>query len=983
LCVSEYDGKNTAAKNGSKKSIKKAIASRTTEDIDMKVPVSDEGIPIVKKKGKTNGKKTAIIKEESEDSESDVPLAKLMSGKDSEVDIKKPTIKTTSKNVANAKMPDSQRKKKKEDSPEESMSAKKRGKQKVKEEDSDNEDDEEFKWWNQQNDNNDGSDKWTTLEHNGVYFPPPYVPHNVKMKYDGKEITLEPEAEEVASFYAAMLGTDYVTNETFNKNFFKDWQKVLKKSKNNHPIKDFEKCDFTPIFEYFEQEKERKKNMSKEEKAKLKEEKIKLEEKYGYCLLDGRKEKVGNFRIEPPGLFRGRGAHPKTGSLKFRVQPEQVTINIGKGAKIPSPPAGHKWAGVIHDPTVTWLATWKENVNDNIKYVFLAANSSLKGLSDMKKFEKARELKKHIGKIRNDYQANLRHKNTATRQMATAMYLIDRLALRAGNEKDTNEEADTVGCCSLRPEHVTLIPPNTVRFDFLGKDSIRYINTVEVEDQVFRNLSIFMKGKDEPEDLIFDRVNTQELNKHLSSYMKGLTAKVFRTYNASHTFQTQLNDLTQEDSSVAEKIFAYNQANRQVAILCNHQRSVSKAHGNQMSKIEDKIKAFKYQRMKLKKAILALEPKLRKKRSELLEEESDLDEEWIIEYEKQLMEKERERVQLKALLHEVDQKEKELERERISGKVEPKKGLTVEKAEEKIQTLNAKIKETKLLKDDKESNKTTALGTSKINYIDPRISAAWCLKYKVPYEKIFNKSLRDKFKWAMDIVDADWRAIQKKKTNMIENAALIKQGAEARVYTATFLTRTAIIKERFPKTYRHPILDNKLTTRRVLQEARCLFKCYRSGVDTPILYFVDIENNAIYMEFVKGKTLKDLITEIGEWSSKQLTKKIGIALSKMHAADVIHGDLTTSNLLLRESNNSLVVIDFGLSYISSLPEDKAVDLYVLEKTFLSTHPNSEAMFAAILETYKSNYKASKDILSKLAEEGVSEVWLDNINLRRL
>ncbi|CAG8656449.1 1839_t:CDS:10, partial [Dentiscutata erythropus] len=774
---SEYDDKNTVTKNGSKKSIKK-------EDIEMKVPVSDEDIPIVKRKGKTNGKKTTIIKKESEDSDSDVPLAKLKSGKgkaaenkaktgtdkeaevkldkklqvkakrkrndsDSEADNKKQTAKTASKNVANTKKSDTQRKKKKEDSPDESMSAKKRGKQKVKEEDSDNEEDDEFKWWTQQNDNNDGTDKWTTLEHNGVYFPPPYVPHKVKMKYDGKEVTLEPEAEEVASFYAAMLGTDYVTNETFNKNFFKDWVKVLKKSKNNPPIRDFEKCDFTPIYEYFEQEKERKKNMSKEEKAKLKEEKIKLEEKYGFCFLDGRKEKVGNFRIEPPGLFRGRGAHPKTGSLKLRVQPEQVTINIGKGTKIPSPPQGHKWAGVIHDPTVTWLATWKENVNDNIKYVFLAANSSLKGLSDMKKFDKARELKKHIAKIRNDYQTNLRHKNTATRQMATAMYLIDRLALRAGNEKDTNEEADTVGCCSLRPEHVKLIPPNTVTFDFLGKDSIRYINTVEVEDQVFRNLAIFMKGKDEPDDLIFDRINTQELNKHLSSYMKGLTAKVFRTYNASYTFQKQLKELTKGDNSIAEKTFAYNQANRQVAILCNHQRSVSKAHGNQMSKIEDKIKALKYQRMKLKKSILTLEPRLKKKRSDLLEEESDLDEEWIIEYEKQLMEKEREKVQ-------IDQKEKELQKERTSGRVDPKKGLTVDKADEKIQTLTAKIKETKLLKDDKESNKTTALGTSKINYIDPRISAAWCLKYKVPYEKIFNKSLRDKFKWAMDVVDADW-----------------------------------------------------------------------------------------------------------------------------------------------------------------------------------------------------------------------------------
>ncbi|RIB13082.1 hypothetical protein C2G38_2041287 [Gigaspora rosea] len=109
---------------------------------------------------------------------------------------------------------------------------------------------------------------------------------------------------------------------------------------------------------------------------------------------------------------------------------------------------------------------------------------------------------------------------------------------------------------------------------------------------------------------------------------------------------------------------------------------------------------------------------------------------------------------------------------------------------------------------------------------------------------------------------------------------------------------------------------------------------------------------------------------MGELSSskyEELTTKIGVALAKMHSADVIHGDLTTSNLLLRESNNSLVVIDFGLSYISSLPEDKVVDLYVLEKTFLSTHPNSESMFTSILDIYKNNYKASKDILSKLAE----------------
>lgn len=118
-----------------------------------------------------------------------------------------------------------------------------------------------------------------------------------------------------------------------------------------------------------------------------------MEEKYLECILDGRKEKVGNFRVEPPGLFRGRGTHPKTGKVKQRVMPEQVTINIGKGAPVPAPPPGHKWAKVIHDNTVTWLATWKENINGNIKYVMLAPTSSLKSMSDFKKFEKARELK--------------------------------------------------------------------------------------------------------------------------------------------------------------------------------------------------------------------------------------------------------------------------------------------------------------------------------------------------------------------------------------------------------------------------------------------------------------------------------------------------------------------------------------------------------------------------------------------------------------
>ncbi|CAG8591317.1 1227_t:CDS:2 [Ambispora leptoticha] len=209
---------------------------------------------------------------------------------------------------------------------------------------------------------------------------------------------------------------------------------------------------------------------------------------------------------------------------------------------------------------------------------------------------------------------------------------------------------------------------------------------------------------------------------------------------------------------------------------------------------------------------------------------------------------------------------------------------------------------------------------------------------------------------------------------MIDNGVLIKQGAEARIYIAPFLTRKAIVKERFSKSYRHPILDKKLTARRVTQEARCLYKCRRSGLDTPVVYFVDTENSTIYMEYVEGKTVKDILQEQSDddeetsrLKNEEIANNIGIALANMHAADVIHGDLTTSNLLCRDLTGSLVVIDFGLSYVSILPEDKAVDLYVLERTFTSTHPNSETMFAPILEIYTKKYKDSGPVISKLEE----------------
>ena len=104
----------------------------------------------------------------------------------------------------------------------------------------------------------------------------------------------------------------------------------------------------------------------------------------------------------------------------------------------------------------------------------------------------------------------------ADRQRATAVYLIDELALRAGNEKG-EDEADTVGCCSLKYEHITLKPPRTVIFDFLGKDSIRFYNEVEVDEQVFKNLKIFKKAPKKDGDEVFDRLKVRPPSSSSSS----------------------------------------------------------------------------------------------------------------------------------------------------------------------------------------------------------------------------------------------------------------------------------------------------------------------------------------------------------------------------------------------------------------------------------------------------------------------------------
>ncbi|KAH7162702.1 hypothetical protein B0J13DRAFT_669378 [Dactylonectria estremocensis] len=727
---------------------------------------SDDDVPLAKSSAKKRQSNGASAKRKSngvkkEESDSDAPIAK------------KSKAATLAKKGARA-TPAKATKKAKE---------------------SDNEE-EEFAWWNEPKPQ-DESIKWRTLEHNGVLFAPEYesLPKNIKLIYDGKPVTLGLEAEEAATFWAAMMtsgSSHHLDNPVFRENFFNDFSDFVERGGgaidakgNKVKITTLDKCDFSKMFEYLSAKLEatKTKNMSKEDKEAAKAKKDKLEEPYLHCMWDGRKQKVGNFRVEPPSLFRGRGEHPKTGKIKTRVWPEHITINIGKDATVPTPPAGHKWKAIQHDQKATWLAMWQENINGAYKYVMLGAASDIKGQSDFKKFEKARELKKFIGKIRKEYTKELKSEVMADRQRATAMYLIDKLALRAGNEKDTENEADTVGCCSLKYEHITLEPPNKVTFDFLGKDSIRYNETAHVEAQVFKNLKLFKKAPKTNGDDLFDRLNTSQLNKHLASYMPGLTAKVFRTYNASWTMSELLKELGKDPrsrGSVAEKVKLYNDCNRKVAILCNHKRTVGAGHEVQMQKLGDRVKGLRYQKWRVKKMILDIDPTQKKKKGAAwFELDEDLDEDWILEHQQFLVEEQRTKItkkfekdneklkankekpmpdkELKERLLTVKELEAKFKKENKSKKVVAEgRGPTVEKFIGQIEKLDERVKTLELQAEDRDGNKEVALGTSKMNYIDPRLTVVFSKKFDVPIEKFFSKTLRDKFRWAIKSVeDAD------------------------------------------------------------------------------------------------------------------------------------------------------------------------------------------------------------------------------------
>lgn len=429
--------------------------------------------------------------------------------------------------------------------------------------------------------------QWTSLSHFGVSFPEAYKPdpRTSQLRISGETITMNPAQEEMAVAWAKKIGTPYVEDPVFQSNFLSDFLQLFPDKFKNTRITDIV---FPTLPEKIELTKEQKKALAAERKKK----RLEMKEKFGYAIVDGVRTEIANWVVEPPGLFMGRGQHPMRGHWKPRITEEDITLNMDESA---TPPPG-KWK-IIHAPDCMWIACWTDKLSSKVKYVWLHDSSSIRQARDKSKYDKALDLEKTIDVVRNYISASMKSKDLKVRRIATASFLIDRLTMRVGDEKD-EDEADTVGASTLRVEHLKF-RENAVDFDFFGKDYVRWQKTLEVEprDRVaIENLKQFTKGKS-PQDLIFDGVTSRHVNEFLSKAAPGLTAKVFRTYHATSVVKSYLKKHNKFEKGTPEfdKLYQAKLANLEAAVRCNHKRTPPKTFEQSLQKKEDRLKELQQQ----------------------------------------------------------------------------------------------------------------------------------------------------------------------------------------------------------------------------------------------------------------------------------------------------------------------------------------------------------------------------------------------------
>ncbi len=187
-------------------------------------------------------------------------------------------------------------------------------------------------------------------------------------------------------------------------------------------------------------------------------------------------------------------------------------------------------------------------------------------------------------------------------------------------------------------------------------------------------------------------------------------------------------------------------------------------------------------------------------------------------------------------------------------------------------------------------------------------------------------------------------------------------GAEAFIFKIDFFGEDAVLKIRIKKDYRDPKIDSMIRMKRTQTESFLLNKVKTVGIPAPTLLFLDLNNHYLILEYIKGVLLKNAL-RTGKVDWRKVAIKMGEDVAKMHEIDIVHGDLTTSNIFC--TNSGLIYFDFGLGEITKELEDKAVDIELLYRVMRSTHPEiSDRFMEEFLRSYRGSYSAAPDVISR-------------------
>ena len=195
---------------------------------------------------------------------------------------------------------------------------------------------------------------------------------------------------------------------------------------------------------------------------------------------------------------------------------------------------------------------------------------------------------------------------------------------------------------------------------------------------------------------------------------------------------------------------------------------------------------------------------------------------------------------------------------------------------------------------------------------------------------------------------------------------IIYQGAEAKICKSKYMDYDVVEKRRISKSYRIKEIDKQLISSRTREEAKLMIEARKYGVSVPIIYDIDLEKGIITMDYIKGNRVKDILNSLKEEERASICKKIGENIAKMHNNDIIHGDITTSNMILMD--DMIHFIDFGLGEKNSEIEAKGVDLHVLMEAINSTHSKYSKCFDYVLDGYKKELKNDANLVIRKIDE---------------